>query len=386
MDNNESQAFVQDIIQDPVYYYNGLLEDGIDLGMDENQFAQLFQQDEKGIAKVFEYLGSNKQVVASLQKSYNAKKSQGVSFQKNGGKFDYLRKLQQGGSLEQPKYLADEKPKGLKGWLFQATKYPRQDGQTGYFSEYITPAGDTLTTVGGRWNSWQRVARKGQQPRYQVAVGSDEYRDTIDPEVIEMLKNVHSRFLYPVKKQEGGKLSRKDAIDKAQRNKGYSKKQARFAYQNAKLALRNQGLRGSELRQAARKSISEQPRIELPEVSKLNTSATPITWSNAVAPVVVKTPSASDMVKPIVPVVKTPIVRTSQPVIDQTVYLPRTEPSVPQTVYTGDNYPVGGGIVYSKAATPVLNRELSIEEIIANAQPPRTEPPREQKGGKLKRK
>ena len=98
MDNNESQAFVQDIIQDPVYYYKGLVEDGINLGMDENQFAQLFQQDEQGLAKVFKYLSSNDQIVASLQKSYQKKKTQGTSMFKEGGKFDFLKKLQHGGS------------------------------------------------------------------------------------------------------------------------------------------------------------------------------------------------------------------------------------------------------------------------------------------------
>lgn len=382
MDNELEAQAIQTFAAVPEIYQQAFKEAGADF---PDELVTAIKSDPN---KAVELLNTNKDLKQAVISVFQQNKDaimqymqQQSSMFKNGGKFDYLRKLQQGGSLEQPKYLADEKPRGFKGWLFQATKYPRQDGQTGYFSEYITPAGDTLTTVGGRWNSWQRVARKGQQPRYQVAVGSDEYRDTVDPEAIEMLKNVHGRFLYRVKKQEGGKLSRKDAIDKAQKNKGYNKKQARFAYQNAKLALRNQGLRGSELRQAARKSISEQPRMELPEVSKLNTSATTITSSNAV-----KTPSVSDIVKPVVPVAKTPIVRTSQPVIDQTVYLPRTEPSVPQTVYTGDNYPVGGGMVYSKAATPVLNRELSIEEIIANAQPPRTEPPREQKGGKLKRK
>lgn len=64
--------------------------------------------------------------------------------------------------------------------------------------------------------------------------------------------------------QTGGSLiSRKDALNASMANKGFNASQARYAYANAKNALRNQGLRGRELRQQARQMIiGDRPQIE----------------------------------------------------------------------------------------------------------------------------
>ena len=67
------------------------------------------------------------------------------------------------------------------------------------------------------------------------------------------------------KEQEGGELSRREALRLGQENKGYNRGQARFAYQNAKQALRNNNatienpeerLHGRALRQRAREMVA----------------------------------------------------------------------------------------------------------------------------------
>lgn len=55
--------------------------------------------------------------------------------------------------------------------------------------------------------------------------------------------------------QDGGRITRKGALETAMDQMGYSRSQARLAYQNQKNALRNQGLRGAEMRQAARANM-----------------------------------------------------------------------------------------------------------------------------------
>ena len=67
--------------------------------------------------------------------------------------------------------------------------------------------------------------------------------------------------------QEGGELTRREALRFGQENKGYNRGQARFAYQNAKQALRNNNatienpeerLHGRALRQRAREMVAGQ--------------------------------------------------------------------------------------------------------------------------------
>lgn len=60
------------------------------------------------------------------------------------------------------------------------------------------------------------------------------------------------------KAQDGTTLTRRDAINTL-RNKGFSRSQARLAYQNQKNALRNNGFSGDEMRQAARRNIVGYP-------------------------------------------------------------------------------------------------------------------------------
>lgn len=53
--------------------------------------------------------------------------------------------------------------------------------------------------------------------------------------------------------QEGGELTRKQALKLGRENKGYNRSQARFALANAKNSLREAGFRGKEMRQTARR-------------------------------------------------------------------------------------------------------------------------------------
>lgn len=56
----------------------------------------------------------------------------------------------------------------------------------------------------------------------------------------------------PERHQDGGELSRREALRLGRENKGFNRSQARFAYQNAKNTLRNAGASGREMRQTAR--------------------------------------------------------------------------------------------------------------------------------------
>lgn len=209
MDNELEQQAIQTFAAVPEIYQQAFKEAGADfpdelvsaIKSDPNKAVELVNINKDLKQAVIGIFQQNKDAIMQYMQKQ-------TSMFKEGGKFDYLQKLQPGGKLQ-----GDIKPRGLKGLMFEAIKYPREDGRTGYLSEYVNAAGDTTTTVGGKWNSWQRIARKGQKPQYKVAVGSDDYKITLDPEAIEMLNAVHNRFTYPTKKQ-GGKLAKENEVNK----------------------------------------------------------------------------------------------------------------------------------------------------------------------------
>lgn len=105
------------------------------------------------------------------------------------------------------------------------------------------------------------------------------------------------------KKEDGGVikgekgLSRKDALAAARNNYGFDKGQARLAYANAKNALRNSGLRGSALKQAAREMIANRPAGKegvqaIPSTEPIALSVTPETVK---APVTTSAPKQFDL-------------------------------------------------------------------------------------------
>jgi len=80
------------------------------------------------------------------------------------------------------------------------------------------------------------------------------------------------------KGQDG--ISRLDAINAAMDNGGFSKRQANFAYRNQKRALRNQGFRGAEMRQAARRNIFNSFPKQTPVVTNQPTPQLPVLDTN----------------------------------------------------------------------------------------------------------
>ena len=78
-------------------------------------------------------------------------------------------------------------------------------------------------------------------------------------------------------RQDGGELTRKEALDLGMQNRGYSRSQARFALRNAKDALIREGARGKEMRQMAREMVAGKEKT--PYVSNHEP------WWKSVAPV-----------------------------------------------------------------------------------------------------
>ena len=75
-------------------------------------------------------------------------------------------------------------------------------------------------------------------------------------QVASIIRQMHNNQPLVQAQQDGGNLSRRDALSAAMEAYGFNKAQARTAYANAKNVLRNSGLRGSALKQAAREMIS----------------------------------------------------------------------------------------------------------------------------------
>ena len=202
--NNEELA-VQTFAIVPEAYQQIFKEAGADfpddlvtaIKEDPNQAAQLLESDKQlksAVVKVFE---TNKEAI--LGAAQEAQQNTGMF--KKGGKLYYgLQKFQMGKKLP-----GQIKPKGIKGLFFEEIKYPRLDGNPGYVSEYVNAPGDTITTVGGKYNSWQRRTNRRGKPSYKISIGSVPYERTTDPEAIQMLETVHKRFTYP-EYQNGGEV------------------------------------------------------------------------------------------------------------------------------------------------------------------------------------
>ena len=77
-----------------------------------------------------------------------------------------------------------------------------------------------------------------------------DYADRPDTTLVNGLSSVNNETLVESGRSLGTTNRKRNVFDFVQRN-GLSKSQTRLAYQNQLNGLRNQGLRGSELRQAA---------------------------------------------------------------------------------------------------------------------------------------
>ena len=189
---------------------------------DPNQATQLLESDKQLKSAVIKVFETNKEAI--LGAAQEAQQNTGMF--KKGGKLYYgLQKFQEGNKLP-----GQTKPKGLRGLFFRETKYPRLDGNPGYVSEVVSHPGDTTTTVAGRWNSWRRTTRNNK-PKYEISIGDLEWRPTTDREAIEMLNNVHKRFVYPPvpSEKKGGSLEKENNI-----NKKYIKDSEKEAFKSSR--------------------------------------------------------------------------------------------------------------------------------------------------------
>ena len=84
----------------------------------------------------------------------------------------------------------------------------------------------------------------------------------------------------PVKEQEGGELSRRQALDLGMKNKGFTRSQARIALANAKNTLRNNGVRGREMRRLAREWVAGESPVQQREPIQDISVFNPLTTNN----------------------------------------------------------------------------------------------------------
>ena len=208
---------------------------------------------------------------------------------KNGGKiYDFICKHAKGGKVDCGCGVEKNQFGGFLKGLF--TREPKFDGTTQIEVTGFSPDGSggrpfysnrqTETLNDGsqrRINSvWRRI---GQLPDRDTVV-TDINGDIISKESPDWISRnkgfdeakLKELPLYrPNEFEEGGLvvkgldgMSMNDAMEQAMSSKGYDRSQARFAYANAKNALRNQGLRGSELRQQARQMLAGNSEVEIP--------------------------------------------------------------------------------------------------------------------------
>jgi len=133
----------------------------------------------------------------------------------------------------------------------------RQDPDSDYQqqgSEYQGNGQVSIVDFGNR----MRINKDPYGPFGDVAYGADSA--AIANRALELMKKIGMKpsngFIQS--KQEGGELTRREALDAGMQNKGYNRSQARFALMNAKNTLRNAGVRGREMRQTARQWVAGQ--------------------------------------------------------------------------------------------------------------------------------
>lgn len=154
----------------------------------------------------------------------------GCGCKEDGGKVD--------GKFENYKMVQDTTKTNPDGSISQIKIIADPEGQ----AARQTITGKDTTSVGGYWLNNRFIPE-----------GDSVFNNT---ELEMALQNLRSKATVQ-SEQEGGNLSRKDALVAAMEAYGFDKAQARRAYANAKHALRNSGLRGSALKQAAREMIAK---------------------------------------------------------------------------------------------------------------------------------
>ena len=151
----------------------------------------------------------------------------------------------------------------------------RQDPDSDYQQqggEYQGNGQVSIVDFGNR----MRINKDPYGPFGDVAHGADSA--AIANRALELMKKIGMKPSngFVQSKQEGGELTRREALDAGMQNKDYNRSQARFALRNAKNTLRNAGVRGREMRQTARQWVAgqtEEPKsIVLSAPSSINES------------------------------------------------------------------------------------------------------------------
>ena len=186
----------------------------------------------------------------------------GCGCKEDGGE---IKKSAKGNSNigEAPVYYYNE-----KGYPVEINSITTRPGRMLY-KEEATPIGK----VAYLFNDMQRNLPENAQLNFPIEYNVHTVSFLDDPERsmgIQPLTNIDRNNFQRLKNQwtpemenggniekdaKGNKVSRKEALQAAQERRGFSKEQAQRAYANAKYGLRNAGLHGSELRQAARKML-----------------------------------------------------------------------------------------------------------------------------------
>lgn len=135
-------------------------------------------------------------------------------------------------------------------------------------------------------------------------VHSDKFMDNIDSILVGMEPRQLSEkeVNRTKKKQEGGEISRKDALEML-RTTGSSNKESRREYRNAKREARQSGLRGDEIRNAARSAIMTRGvnRI-LPALDEVVIEDEPLVLEDTFANLEVPTSLGITIAEPVKPV------------------------------------------------------------------------------------
>lgn len=250
-------------------------------------------QIKEGVRKM-EQTEEGKKASASLKKSYEEyKKSKSSAKSKfaDGGKFqDFICKHKRGGNVDcgcggmviRGEDGMQTPQNRYSGWQKQARRWVTlPDGSTQAVEVIVSPDGQT---------GIQRIItdRSQMQDRSGMAVRDTAYGggaydngkvliDASQPLIPQEVKDLNDYLdSKPQSKQDGGELTRRQALTGAQWAMGrgispVSRDTARLAYINAKNALRNNSdLRGRDLRQAAREMISRPPQAPVPEMAQID--------------------------------------------------------------------------------------------------------------------
>ena len=207
----------------------------------------------------------------AIQLMFNPKTN--TQFAKDGGKLhDFICKHAKGGIVKGCGCKEDGGTVNNKGYTAQvnAPGDTTRTKQYNYRQEIMQTYPDgsvryTTRTTGGEpteihtWgpegipNIWRRLWFGNRQANPETV---NNWRDIIanHPEDPRNVLNQEDGGV--VKAEDGTRLSRKEALEQSKATHGYNNAQAQTAYINAKNALRQQGLRGSALKQAAREMIS----------------------------------------------------------------------------------------------------------------------------------